>query len=338
MATPNDSYDTPWKDAVTRYFPQFMAFYFPQAHAQIDWSQPHRFLEQELAQLTRDASLGRRLADKLVEVCPLGGGQQWLLVHLEVQGQRDSRFAERMFTYNYRIFDRYRRPVVSLALLADDRPGWKPDCFAYRALGCSVGIHFPVVKLHDFTDRAGQLLADPNPFALVTAAYLAARQTKGDDARRAAEKLCLLRRLCERDWDRQAIIDLIAVIDWIMRLPEELERALRSRVEQEERSRLMPYITSFERLARLDGRREGLQEGLQEGRQRGLQEGLREGLREGQLQVLSQQLRRRFGALPAQVEQRLAGATTSELLAWSEAFVDAATLDEVFQRRRVDEP
>jgi hypothetical protein len=26
---PSDDYDSPWKDALTRYFPEFMAFYFP---------------------------------------------------------------------------------------------------------------------------------------------------------------------------------------------------------------------------------------------------------------------------------------------------------------------
>jgi len=29
---PSDDYDTPWKDALTRYFPEFMTFYFPRAH------------------------------------------------------------------------------------------------------------------------------------------------------------------------------------------------------------------------------------------------------------------------------------------------------------------
>ncbi len=47
----NDDYDTPWKDALTRYFPEFMAFYFPLAAAEIDWQQPHVFLDQELAQV-----------------------------------------------------------------------------------------------------------------------------------------------------------------------------------------------------------------------------------------------------------------------------------------------
>jgi len=27
----NDDYDTPWKDVITDHFPEFMAFYFPEA-------------------------------------------------------------------------------------------------------------------------------------------------------------------------------------------------------------------------------------------------------------------------------------------------------------------
>ena len=52
---PGDDYDTPWKDAVTRYFPEFIAFYFPLANAQIDWAEGYRFLDQELAQVVKEA-------------------------------------------------------------------------------------------------------------------------------------------------------------------------------------------------------------------------------------------------------------------------------------------
>jgi hypothetical protein len=48
------------------------------------------------------------------------GGEQWVYIHVEVQGQRDANFPERLFTYNYRLYDRYRRPVASLAVLADE--------------------------------------------------------------------------------------------------------------------------------------------------------------------------------------------------------------------------
>ena len=35
-APASDDYDSPWKEAITRYFPEFMAFYFPLAHGEID--------------------------------------------------------------------------------------------------------------------------------------------------------------------------------------------------------------------------------------------------------------------------------------------------------------
>jgi hypothetical protein len=31
-------YDSPWREALDRSFELFLAFFFPQAHADIDWS------------------------------------------------------------------------------------------------------------------------------------------------------------------------------------------------------------------------------------------------------------------------------------------------------------
>jgi hypothetical protein len=56
-ATPDD-YHTPWKSALTRYFPQFLLYYFPDIHAALDWSAPPlAFLGAELAQLGQAACL-----------------------------------------------------------------------------------------------------------------------------------------------------------------------------------------------------------------------------------------------------------------------------------------
>ena len=43
-------------------FPEFMAFYFPEAEQQIDWAQGHEFMNTELRQVVRDAELGKRFA------------------------------------------------------------------------------------------------------------------------------------------------------------------------------------------------------------------------------------------------------------------------------------
>ncbi len=57
------------------------------------------------------------------------GAEAWVLVHVEVQSQAEADFAERMYIYNYRLFDRFRRRVASLAVLGDERAGWRPDRF-----------------------------------------------------------------------------------------------------------------------------------------------------------------------------------------------------------------
>ncbi len=96
-------YDSPWKEVLERYFAAFAMFFFPAVHAGIDWARGHAFLDKELQQVARDARLGRCYADKLVQVWRRDGDEVWVLVHVEVQGQYEANFAERMFMY-YRIY------------------------------------------------------------------------------------------------------------------------------------------------------------------------------------------------------------------------------------------
>ena len=75
------------------------------------------------------------------------------LIHIEVQSQYQSGFAQRMYTYNYRLGDRYNRPVASLAILADDRPSWKPKSYKKTTLGTKMQFDFSIAKLLDFAQN-----------------------------------------------------------------------------------------------------------------------------------------------------------------------------------------
>ncbi len=78
-----DEYDSPWKDILEAYFQDFMQFFFPAIHDDIDWYRGYDFLDQELQQVVRDAELGKRFADKLVKVWKLSGEETWVLIHIE---------------------------------------------------------------------------------------------------------------------------------------------------------------------------------------------------------------------------------------------------------------
>jgi len=118
-ATPTDKFDSPWKESIEHYFPEFMSFYFPDAGAAIDWTKKYIFLDNELRSIFPEAEVSNRVVDKLVQVELLKGKETWLYIHIEVQSTRKPGFAKRMFVYNYRVFDKYNKPVASFAILAD---------------------------------------------------------------------------------------------------------------------------------------------------------------------------------------------------------------------------
>lgn len=263
MSNAQTEFDSPWKDILQRYFEDFMLFFFPQAHGEIDWTQQPEFLDKELQQVVRDAELGRRLVDKLVKIYRIGGEQAWVLVHIEVQAQEESDFSQRMFTYNYRIYDRYKRSVASLAVLGDERSTWRPTQFGYQLFGCRIDFQFPIVKLVDYEQRWSELEANRNPFATVVMAHLKAIETRGNRTKRLQSKLALTKRLYELGFEREDIINLFQFIDWIMNLPPELERKFWQEFRNFEESKSMPYITSVERNARREELLEAIELGLE---------------------------------------------------------------------------
>ncbi|MBN3960000.1 cytosolic protein [Nostoc sp. NMS8] len=258
---PQTEYDSPWKQILQLYFEDFMLFFFPQAHREIDWTRQPEFLDKELEQVVRDAELGKRLADKLVKIYRIGGEESWILIHLEIQSQSESDFSERMFTYNYRIYDRYKRSVASLAILGDEQVNWRPNRFGYELFGTKVEFQFPIVKLLDYQQRQSELEASRNPLATVVMAHLAALQTLSDRLQRKQQKLSLVRRLYQQGFEREDVLNLLAFVDWVLTLPSDLEGEFLFEVEQLEAEQRMQYVTSFER----SGIRLGLIEGIELG-------------------------------------------------------------------------
>ena len=298
-------------------FPEFLVFFFPAVHAAIDWRRRIRFLNQELRKVSRDSATGARQVDALVEVARKGSRyRERIYIHIEVQATREADFARRMFTYNYRLFDRFAKPVASLAVLADDRRGWRPDGWGFEAFGTRHRLDFPVVKLLDRESDIEERLEDPdpNPFVLVTAAHLLTRKTRGRPEQRLAAKWKLIRLMYERRWDKARVIGFFKVLDWMMVLPSALEARLWQDIGSLERDRGMAFISSVEKI----GMRKGFEKGLQKGE------------RSGAANMLIRQLTTRFGPLPEAVVARLRSGTEAEHARWAERLLTAPSLDAVF--------
>jgi hypothetical protein len=257
----NDDYDSPWKAAIDDYFPEFIAFYFPDIHANIDWQVGYEALDNEFQSIAQDADVGKHRADKLLKVNTLDGQSKIVYIHVEIQSQKDNDFEQRMFTYSYRIFDKYGQLPVSLAVLADTNKRWKPNQFKASEYGCQIQFTFPTVKLIDLAIDFETLTANDNPFAILTVAHILTKRTAKQPQARYDAKFTLIRMLYQRGWEKEEMIKFLSVIDSLMKLPTQFTVKLREQVHILEEESRMRYITSFEQLAMAEGRQEGRQEG-----------------------------------------------------------------------------
>ena len=308
MNEPTD-YDGAWKETLERFLPDFLSLAFPSLHAEIDWSHPFRFLDTELREVVRDAEAGCVRADKLVEVRRRDGTGEWILVHAEVQAQRDDSLAERMFRYYYRILDRFQRPVVSAAVLADPHPSWKPSVYERKECGCELLFRFPICKLAEL-DLTPWLDAG-NPVARVIEAHRVAQSTGNDPERRRAGKLAIVRRLMLSGMPEPAIREVLRLVHWLLALPRPQELVFRSELRNLQQQQNMPYISTYDRLVREEGWEKGLEKGLEKGREEGWEKGLEKGREAGRLhalrEVVMEQLVQRFGTIHDDVRERIQG-------------------------------
>jgi SOS response regulatory protein OraA/RecX len=262
---PRENNDTPWKQILRDYFPQAIQFFFPELAVTIDWSRGYQFLDKEFAQIAPKAAQGNRYVDKLAKVWRLDGASEWLLIHIEVQGRKETVFPHRMLTYGTRILDRYGVLATSLAILCDSNPTWRPTTCEVTGPLSKLTFEFASIKLLDYKQDEAALQQSDNPFAWIVLAHLKTQATKRNPQARKAWKFSLMRQLYDRGMSAQDIRNLYNFIDWTMMLPEDLDMAFWQELKTFEEDQQMAYVTSAERFGRKIGVEEGLKKGLKKG-------------------------------------------------------------------------
>ncbi len=255
-------YDAVWKEVVQHLFRDTLAFLFPDVEALVDWSVKPTFLNVELPKLNPLVPRGMRRPDVVAQVRLRDQQSALVVLHTEIQVSPDPQFAERMFVYFYHLRERHRLPVMSLAILADTNPSWRPTSYEYRFGQTYARFEYQVVKLLDLEAKAYQ--EEANPIALFVQAHLASLKLRGDLRLMAEEKKRLFRKMLEQGYNSPHIRYLYQVVDQFMSLPYDLEREVEAVIEEMKRRRRRKWIGPQERLAVERGLRQGLEEGLQQ--------------------------------------------------------------------------
>lgn len=254
-------FDEAWKNVIEKLFPHLLNFFIPDLYSDADLSKGFVFLDKELEKLSKKSKKGAKYVDKLAKVSLINGNDQWILIHIEVQGYADNEFPERMFRYFYRIFDRYNEKIVSLALITGTDKSLSKGRFEFKAYGSGVDFKYLSPRLMDY-DKS-KLEQDNNPIALVILASqeaeLAKKKGKAFDIKRR-----LIRMMYERGYKRDDIIAIFEFIDWVITLDDKDEELIRDEIERLEEVNKMPYITSIERIGMKKGSKDAILDILDE--------------------------------------------------------------------------
>ena len=279
-------YDGLWKKLIYELFEEFVLFFAPDLYEEIDFLKEPEFLQQELFQEIMQEKKGKQVADQIVKVFLKNGEEKWILIHIEVQGSPEPDFSKRMFRYYYRIFDKYDRDIVAIALLTDASKHFRPHMYYRSSYGTSLTYEYNMYKFRDHQEA--ELMQSANPFAIAVLAANFANEAKNDDEMRYRFKRKLFRLILQRnEYPREEkriyVSTLIYFIDYLLQIPLELTRKLRTEIHLSKEETEMMYLDrnnlppTFGELMRQE-REEGKEKGRQEVQKLAAREMLKDGM------------------------------------------------------------
>lgn len=165
--TVNTDKDGIWKDAIKHYLPLLLKRMMPELYADVEFTQEIRYLDKELRdtiQVTmKEEHNAAKYIDTLVQLPLKSGKSQWVLLHIEVQGEGGEDISHRMILYCCLIFAHYGRMPVALAVLTDKRPSdEKPGKFEFKEYGTELIYKYNLFEIYEQSEE--ELLNSDNPF------------------------------------------------------------------------------------------------------------------------------------------------------------------------------
>jgi predicted transposase/invertase (TIGR01784 family) len=264
-------YDSAWKEVIEVHFEQFLEFFFPRIHKDIDFSRDFEILSKELRRIIPKGQVGDREVDVLMKAYLKKGKPKFfcVLIHVEVQGTRQESFMDRIFVYFYRIFEKFRKQgmeVVTLAILTDENENYRPNKYHFSRWGFVHTLMIPMVKIIDYKIKkefSEKLEASNNPFALAVKVQLRSMEVNnGEVDNKFNMKRELIREYYKHGYDKKYIRSLLTFIDLIFPLPEDLEKIVSEDIVIFEEEQKMKHVLSWERIAKKEGKKEGKIEAL----------------------------------------------------------------------------
>ena len=317
--------DQLFKELLQGFLSDFMELFFPDVHKRLNFFKI-TFLDKEV--FTDFPTGERRYPDVVAQIETTDGEIEFILLHIEVQTERDREVPFRMFEYYITLHLRYRQPIFPIVLyLAPGTKGMTREVYSKHLFGEEwLRFQYAVVGVPDM----GEVECPPHLAAFASAMRAWMRSSNPD---RVSRKIDCIRPIFASELDDAKKYLLLCVVDQALRLPSLEDQYVREAITSEfgKEPEKMKIMNLWERFGYEKGQEEGLEkglekgleEGIEKGREEGIKEGIKEGEEKGALLMLLRFLRRKFGEIPADLVSRIESLHNPEQL---EAVMDSAII------------
>jgi len=269
MPKPRRKSDELLKGAFEENFADFLRFVYPDVDLVVDFDKGIEFMDKELFSIipNRERKMDKRVADLLAKLHLKNGSEKWVLLNVEIEGSDDADFAFRLFQYNYRIRDKYKVSVATIAVFTGGKRQNRPMVYTDELLGTIVS--FKYTTYHVFEHTEAVLLEKQNPFALIVlACQKALLEGKIPDEELGKERLTIVKALLTHDYDHDRITKFLVFLkNFIFIDNKDINRIFDQQIEALTRGKIdMGIIETIKMQERREGKVEGIIEGRVEGR------------------------------------------------------------------------
>ncbi|MBI1926675.1 hypothetical protein HYR99_20840, partial [Candidatus Poribacteria bacterium] len=250
-------YDSPFKRLLKTFFRSFMELFFPDVAERIKWDSIE-FLDKEEQSQEDEGQSFHRTADIVVKVATLGGGEELVLIHVEIEHPWRSTFPARMFEYFALLWLSHGLPIFPIAIFPERRvkpfevESYRETPFGYETLIYNYfHIGLPGLSVDDYWD-------EKNPVSWAFSAFM----DKGVQDKIQLMGECF-RRVYGSPYNDGEKILLLDFIHTYYQLTADETEALRNLLRQEHFREVSDMeLTYYGKMAR-EATEQGLQQGLQ---------------------------------------------------------------------------
>lgn len=217
-------YDGMWKEFTRYFWRDILHDFIPGLYSKADLEREAEFLDKELQEIIADdtkeevGKSSKRYVDCLLKIYLKDGKEEWVLLHIEIQGRGGEMISLRMFRYHCLIFLRHKRHPAAIAILTAKRPKKEGEPGIYQAdiFGTKIEYKYHTVKAYEYDDE--ELLASESPVKLFIYAVKVAAKYRKSNEQKFEYMRKILRVLIGKGWDSKRRRYFIIMLEQTMRL------------------------------------------------------------------------------------------------------------------------